>query len=87
MAEDGELYVFAQSDDRLAKERAMRKRQMKWLWKRLRQLAAMEVSREEMLMKVAPRRSKAPTAWRLVDIAMDKDTANFELDPGFRTIG
>ncbi len=48
LAEDGELYVFAQSDDRRAKERAMRKRQMKWLWKRLRQLAAMEVSREEI---------------------------------------
>ena len=77
LAEDGELYVFAQSDERLAKERAMRKRQMKWLWKRLRQLAAMEVSREEMLMKLGAARSKAPTAWRLVDIAMDKDTAKF----------
>ena len=55
----------------------MRKRQMKWLWKRLRQLAAMEVSREEMLMKLGAARSKAPSAWRLVNIAMDKDTANF----------
>jgi hypothetical protein len=77
LAEDDELYVFAKSDDRLAKERAMRKRQMKWLWKRLRQLAAMEVSREEMLMKLGVARSKAPTAWRLIDIAMDKDTAKF----------
>jgi len=77
LAEDGELYVFAQSDDRLAKERAMRKRQMKWLGKRLRQLAAMEVSREEMLMKLGAARSKAPTAWRLFDVAMDKDTAKF----------
>ena len=68
LAEDDELYVFAQSDDRVAKERAMRKRQMKWLWKRLRQLAAMEVSREEMLMKLGAARAKAPTAWRLVDI-------------------
>ncbi len=55
----------------------MRKRQMKWLWKRLRQLAAMEASREEMLMKLGAARSKAPAAWRLVDIAMDKDTAKF----------
>ena len=52
LAEEGELYVFAQSEDRIAKERAMRRRQMKWLWKRLRQLAAMDVSREEMLMKL-----------------------------------
>lgn len=55
----------------------MRKRQMKWLWKRLGQLAAMEVSREEMLMKLGAARAKAPTAWRLVDIAMAKDHAGF----------
>ena len=32
LAEDGELYVFAQSSDRVSKERAMRRRQLKWLW-------------------------------------------------------
>jgi len=77
LAEDGELYVFAQSLDRVTKERAMRRRQLKWLWKRLRQLAAMDVSREEMLMKLGAARSKAPTAWRLVDIAVDKNSAAF----------
>jgi len=50
---------------------------MKWLWKRLRQLSSMEVKREEMLMKLGAARSKAPTAWRLVDIEMDKTTAAF----------
>ena len=34
LAEDSELYVFAQSVDRVSKERAMRRRQLKWLWKR-----------------------------------------------------
>jgi transposase len=77
LAEDDELYVFAQSDDRVAKERAMRRRQLKWLWKRLRQLAAMEVSREEMLMKLGAARSKAPSGWRLVDIEMDRDSSMF----------
>ena len=77
LAEDDELYVFAQSDDRVAKERAMRRRQLKWLWKRLRQLTAMEVSREEMLMKLGAARSKAPTGWRLVDIEMDRDSSMF----------
>ena len=51
LAEDSELYVFAESADRVSKERAMRRRQLKWLWKRLRELAAMQVPREEMLMK------------------------------------
>lgn len=77
LAEDDELYVFAQSADRVAKERAMRKRQLKWLWKRLGQLATMEVSREEMLMKLGAARSKAPSAWRLIEIEMDRDSAMF----------
>jgi hypothetical protein len=61
LAEDNELYVYAESVDRVTKERAMRKRQMKWLWKRLRELAAMEISREEMLMKLGAARSRALT--------------------------
>jgi hypothetical protein len=77
LAEDGELYVFAQSLDRVTKERAMRRRQLKGLWKRLRQIAAMEVSREELLMKLGAARSRAPSAWRLVDVVTDKQTAAF----------
>jgi hypothetical protein len=40
LPQDGELYVFAESADRVAKERAMRRRQLKWLWARLKQLSA-----------------------------------------------
>jgi hypothetical protein len=39
LPQDGELYVLAESRDRVAKERAMRRRQLRWLWKRLAQLA------------------------------------------------
>ena len=77
LAEDGELYVYAESVDRVSKERAMRRRQLKWLWKRLRELAAMEVPREEMLMKLGAARARTPTAWRLVDIEMDKESSMF----------
>jgi hypothetical protein len=77
LAEDGELYVFAQSYDRVTKERAMRRRQLKWLWKRLRQIAAMEITREELLMKLGAARSRAPAAWRLVDIEIDKERPSF----------
>ena len=66
LPQDGELYVFAQSRDRVAKERAMRRRQLKWLWARLKQIAAMKLTREELLMKLGAARSQAPTAWRLV---------------------
>ena len=77
LPQDGELYVFAESRDRVAKERAMRRRQLKWLWKRLGQLAAMKLSREELLMKLGSARSQAPTAWRLVMITVAKDSATF----------
>jgi hypothetical protein len=53
----------------------MRRRQLKWLWARLGKLAAMKVSREEMLMKLGAARSKAPTAWRLVDVTLDQQSA------------
>src|ERR1700723_1440209 len=77
LSEDNELYVFAESVDRVSKERAMRRRQMKWLWKRLGELVVMETSREEMLMKLGAARSRAPRAWRLVDIEMDKESSMF----------
>src|SRR6266704_1302124 len=55
----------------------MRGRQLKWLWKRLRQIATMEISREELLMKLGSARSKAPAAWRLVDVEIDKEHPAF----------
>jgi hypothetical protein len=77
LSQDGEVYVFAQSRDRVAKERAMRRRQLKWLWKRLAQIAGMKLSREELLMKLGAARSHAPTAWRMVAIAVPKGGATF----------
>jgi transposase len=77
LPQDGELYVLAESHDRLAKERAMRKRQLKWLWSRLKQLSAMKVSRQELLMKLGAARESAPTAWRLITIAVAEKDASF----------
>jgi len=74
LEQDKELYVFAQSADRVAKERAMRRRQLKWLWARLKQLSLMEVTPQERLMKLGAARSKAPSAWRLVKTEVDKKT-------------
>ena len=77
LPQDGELYVFAQSRDRVAKERAMRRRQLKWLWRRLAQIAAMKLTREELLMKLGAARSQAPTAWRLVPVVVPKTGSTF----------
>lgn len=77
LPQDGETYVFAQSADRVAKERAMRLRQLKWLWARLRQLSAMRLTREELLMKLGAARHRTPTAWRLVKIEVAENSATF----------
>lgn len=77
LPQDGELYVFAHSADRVAKERAMRRRQLKWLWARLAQLSAMRMSREELLMKLGAARQKTPTAWRLVAVDVSATGAMF----------
>ncbi len=77
LAEDDELYVFAQSRARIDKERAMRKRRLKWLWARLAKLALMDLTRESLLMKLGAAKAKAPAAWRLLDIKVDPHTAAF----------
>jgi transposase len=78
LAQDQEMYVFAESADRIAKERAMRRRQLKWLWRRLKQLSTMsKLTREALLMKLGAAQSKAPAAWRLVTVQMAVQGASF----------
>jgi hypothetical protein len=77
LPEDGELYVYAESLDRIAKERSMRKRQLKWLWARLAQLQGMELTRDALLMKLGSAQSKVPNAWRLVDVKVDAQGPTF----------
>lgn len=78
LAQEQELYVFAESRDRIAKERSMRRRQLKWLWQRLKQLSTMpKLTREALLMKLGAAQSKAPAAWRLVSVEMAVQGASF----------
>ena len=78
LAQDRELYVFAESPDRIAKERGMRRRQLKWLWQRLKQLSTMQrLTRESLLMKLGAAQNKAPAAWRLVTVELPVQGASF----------
>jgi hypothetical protein len=77
LPEHGELYVFASSQDRVLKERGMRRRQLKWLWARLKQLSGMELSHKELLMRLGAARAHAPAAWRLVDVEVADAAATF----------
>ena len=77
LAQQSELYVLAQSNDRIAKERSMRRRQLKWLWARLKQLGTMTLTREDLLMKLGAAKQKTPSAWRLIQIEVAEHHAAF----------
>jgi transposase len=70
LTQTGEVYVLAQSQDRVNKERAMRRRQLKGLWHRLKELQGMELKRDALLMKLGAARQQAPSAWRLVKVQL-----------------
>ncbi len=72
-----DLCVFAQSADRIAKERAMRNRQLKRLWARLKPLSQMRLTRQELLMKLGAARSRYPSGWRLVGVQVHDQNPTF----------
>jgi hypothetical protein len=74
---ENETYVFAQSIDRIAKERAMRRRQLKRLLPRLQQLSEMTLTSKERLMKLGAARSDYPAGWRLLDVDIDGEGKSF----------
>ena len=78
LADEPELYVLARSEQRVHKERAMRRRKLKGLWARLTELSAMKkIKRQDLLMKLGGARAKAPAAWRLIDVEVAPRGASF----------
>ncbi len=70
LPQEGELYVLAQSRDRVHKERAMRRRQFKALCKRLGQLRQMTLDARQLLLKLGEARGRYRAAWRLLDLKL-----------------
>jgi len=68
--QSGELYVLARSRDRVHKERSMRRRQLKGLWKRLKEIAALQIDRDALLLKLGSAKQRFPSAWRLAEIQL-----------------
>jgi len=67
---DGELYVLARSAGRQDKERAMRRRRLKRLCKRLQELQRQTLSRDELLLKLGAAKKDAGRAYGLVRIQL-----------------
>ena len=70
LPQSGELYVLAQSRDRVNKERAMRRRQLRALYKRLGQLRKMRLNSRQLLLKLGEARGRYRAAWRLLDLQL-----------------
>jgi transposase len=70
LPQDPELYVLVQSQARMSKERAMRRRRLKRLWKRLHELHQQRPSYETLLMKLGSARQEAGRAWFLVKLTL-----------------
>jgi hypothetical protein len=67
---DGETYVFVESQARLAKERAMRRRRLKALWKRLNELSCSKIKRDDLLLALGAAKTEAGRVWALVDVTV-----------------
>jgi transposase len=78
LAQENEVYVLTQSRDRVHKERSMRRRQLKRLWERLHGLARMQLTRDELLLKLGAARQQSPSAWRLVQITVPHGEQPFQ---------
>src|SRR5437879_3534878 len=75
LADAQELYVLAESKDRVNKERAMRRRQFKGLWKRLKRLQQQKLKRDVLLKKLGAALHQYPVGARLVQTTVAADTA------------
>jgi transposase len=83
-----ELYVLVRSQDRVHKERSMRRRRLKALWRRLKELRGQKrLKRDELILKVGQEKQKAGRAvFNLVKIhfpekdqPVNEQTFTFEL--------
>jgi hypothetical protein len=79
LAEDGEVYILARSDGRVDKERAMRRRRLKKLWRRLHELQKQNITRDTLLLKIGAAKKEAGRAYSLVKINLPE--ANEPVNP------
>jgi len=70
LEQDDELYVLALSAGRRNKERAMRRRRLKKLWRRLHELQGQKLTRDELLLKLGAAKKEAGRAYSLVAIVL-----------------
>jgi len=70
LEQDDELYVLALSAGRGNKERAMRRRRLKNLWRPLHELQRQTLTRDDVLLKLGAAKKEAGRAYALVAIQL-----------------
>jgi len=71
LEDGGDVYIYAQSEKRIRKERAMRKRRLRHLLNRLNELRNQRtITRDKLLMKLGAAEKDAGRAYKLVDIKL-----------------
>lgn len=83
LAQKGELYILAKSEGRLHKERAIRRRKLKHLWKRLHELQQQKLTRDQLLVKLGAAKKEAGRAYFLVELRLPQDDEELKAN-GFR---
>lgn len=82
---EGEVYVLAQSEARVDKERGMRRRALKKYWKRLGEIAQLQhpPPRDELLRKIGRAEAQAGAAAALVQVSVSAEgVLTYQLDRG-----
>jgi len=75
LASEQDVYVLAQSDARIDKERGMRRKRLRRYVDRLQALQGQVLTRDQLLMKLGAARHEAGRAAQLVQLTIPKDSA------------
>jgi hypothetical protein len=75
LATEQDVYVLAQSDARIDKERGMRRRRLRRYVDRLRELQGQTLTRDQLLMKLGAARHEAGRAAHLVQVTISELSA------------
>lgn len=72
-AEAGELYVLAKSEGRRAKERAMRRKKLARLLRKLRAMQRSGPRRDQLLLRIGAARKEAGSAFRFLHLQLPRE--------------
>src|SRR5713226_10381316 len=72
-ADAGELYVLAKSEGRRAKERAMRRKKLARLLRKLRAMQQSGPRRDQLLLRIGAARKEAGSVYRFLQIHVPRE--------------